>query len=882
MSISLKSIFSEKQKKSANNSGASKMRKILSKLSGAFMLPISVMSIAGLLLGIGAAIANNAESYDVVKGITEVNIHLKRFGSFIQMLGEPVFAALPLLFAAAFVIAFTDEAGVAVFSAIIGFLVFIAIQSVFISDVENDTVKKVVEKVIDTKSLGIDEKKDLTAEIIKKILDAKKNEISTELIKKVKETKGVQILFSGAGRDPEGLSRLVGSSLGFRSLQTSVFGGIAVGLTVQFLYNRFHTIQLPQMISFFGGKRFVSLITIPAMALLAFVFLIFWPWVGIALNLFGASLAKVPFGIESFIFGYIERSLIPFGLHHVFYAPLWYSQAGGDAGATITEWALKEGIEVVSKGAGDFEVVKKAGAINPIEPGESLKTLLIDIAKNKDKFVGDSTASTYLLRFANTIDYTKDGKEFSIPLFKFLENNGFKVGRFADGKFSGMMFGLPAAAAAMIMAAPKENRKVASGTVIPAAATSFVTGVTEPIEFTFLFLSPLLFWGFHALMMAFSFMFANLAGVHVPMVFSGGVLDLLIYGAIPVQKGTNFWWVLVVGLAYAPIYYFVFLFFIKWKNLETPGRGENTKLFTKSDYLARKDQSKGKNVDPQVLAIVQGYGGIDNITIFNNCASRLRYDVKDLSLVDEQKLKSAGVVAIKVEGQHHVQAILGPIAEQMNAKINSQRELIKSLSESEINEILQNKPKKVQISVENQCNCGETCDCNTPHEVFAPATGELIELAQVNDGVFSESKLGQGFAIRIGKAGKKDIFSPITGQVRMVFATKHALGFSSLDGKTQILMHIGVDTVELEGHGIEVFVDAGQEIQAGDKVATVDLDYLTNSGITNTDVIVVVLHESKQKDFKFAIEPQRIDFLPLLVGKSENSSIDSKTNNENN
>lgn len=217
MSISLKSIFSEKQKKSANNSGASKMRKILSKLSGAFMLPISVMSIAGLLLGIGAAIANNGDAY----------FHLKRFGLFIQMLGEPVFAALPLLFAAAFVIAFTDEAGVAVFSTVVGFLVFVAIQSVFISDVKVD---------------GKD---------------------------------GVTILFGGAGRDPVGLTRLVGGSLGFRSLQTSVFGGIAVGLTVQFLYNRFHTIQLPQMISFFGGKRFVSLITIPAMALLAFVFLIF-------------------------------------------------------------------------------------------------------------------------------------------------------------------------------------------------------------------------------------------------------------------------------------------------------------------------------------------------------------------------------------------------------------------------------------------------------------------------------------------------------------------------------------------------------------------------------------------------------------------------------
>ncbi|MDW2931912.1 glucose PTS transporter subunit IIA [Mesomycoplasma ovipneumoniae] len=808
MSISLKSIFSEKTRKSTNNSGAGKMRKILSKISGAFMLPISVMSIAGLFLGVGAAIASNTSSAS-----------LKQFGAFIQALGDPIFAGLPVLFAIAFVIAFTDEAGVAVFATLIGYLVFSSVQSVFITDVEN----------------------------------------------------GVTILFSGAGRDPAGLKGLVGGAMGFRALQTSVFGGIAVGLTVQYLYNRFHTIQLPQMISFFGGKRFVALITIPAMALLAFVFLIFWPWIGIVLNLFGASLAKVPYGFESFIFGYIERSLIPFGLHHVFYAPLWFSSAGGDAGATIVDWAKDQGIEVVTKTAEAanqtqviYEVVAKAQTM----PSDSLKELLIDITKNKDKFVGDSTASLTLLGAPNTIDYTVDGKEFSIPLFTFLENHGFKVGRFADGKFSGMMFGLPAAAAAMIMAAPKENRKVAAGTVIPAAATSFVTGVTEPIEFTFLFLSPLLFWGFHAFMMALSFMFANLAGVHIPMAFSGGVLDLLIYGAVPVQKGTNFWWVLVVGLAYVPIYYFVFLFVIKWKNLETPGRGTNTKLFTKSDYLARKDKSKSaSSVDPQVLAIVDGYGGIDNITNFNNCASRLRYDIKDLSLVDEQKLKAAGVVAIKVEGQHHVQAILGPIAEQMNAKINSQRDLIKAMSQDEIDAILKNKPAKPMPEKVEMTKC-ENKTCHLPEEIYSPATGELIELAQVKDGVFSEEKLGKGFAIRVGNTGKKDIFSPIEGQIKMVFNTKHAIGFASKDNKTQVLIHIGIDTVELHGQGIEVFVEAGQDISVGDKVASVDLDYLTQSGIKNTDIIVVILHESDKKEFEFKVPLQNINQLPMLVGQS--------------
>ncbi|MEG7280032.1 glucose PTS transporter subunit IIA [Mesomycoplasma ovipneumoniae str. Black Butte] len=821
MSISLKSVFSEKIRKSTNNSGAGKLRKILSKLSGAFMLPISVMSIAGLLLGVGAAIANNAESLH----------NLKQFGQFIQALGDAVFAGLPVLFAIAFVIAFTDESGVAVFATLIGYLVFSSVQTVFITDVD------IPDPADAKKSIG----------------------------------KGVSILFSGAGRDPAGLTRLVGGALGFRALQTSVFGGIAVGLVVQYLYNRFHTIQLPQMISFYGGKRFVALITIPVMGLLAFVFLIFWPWIGIGLNLFGASLAKVPYGFESFIFGYIERSLIPFGLHHVFYAPLWFSSAGGDAGATIADWAKDQGIEVIQKtteAANQTQVIYEVVASGKVIPGDSLKEILLDHAQNKDKFVGDSTASIYLLKFANTIDYTEDGKAVSIPLFTFLENHGFKVGRFADGKFSGMMFGLPAAAAAMIMAAPKENRKVTAGTVVPAAATSFVTGVTEPIEFTFLFLSPLLFWGFHAFMMALSFMFANLAGVHIPMVFSGGVLDLLIYGAVPVQKGTNFWWVLVVGLAYAPIYYFVFLFVIKWKNLETPGRGTNTKLFTKSDYLARKDSSKSaSSVDPQVLAIVDGYGGIDNITNFNNCASRLRYDIKDLSLVDEQKLKAAGVVAIKVEGQHHVQAILGPIAEQMNAKINSQRDLIKAMSQDEIDAILKNKPAKSMPEKVEMTKC-ENKTCHLPEEIYSPAIGELIELAQVKDGVFSEEKLGKGFAIRVGNTGKKDIFSPINGQIKMVFNTKHAIGFASKDNKTQVLIHIGIDTVELHGQGIEVFVEAGQDISVGDKVASVDLDYLTQSGIKNTDIIVVILHESDKKEFQFKVPLQNINQLPVLVGQS--------------
>lgn len=770
--MSITGFFKSKSSVASDNSKKGNLRQVLSKISGAFMLPISVMSIAGLFLGVGAAIASNSSASGAIK-----------FGNLIQALGDPVFSALPLLFAIAFVIAFTDEAGVAVFATIIGYLVFVAVQQVFI------TVNKT-------------------------------------------ETEAV-ILFEGGGRGKAELVKIVGKSLGFTSLQTSVFGGIAVGMFVQFLYNKFHTIQLPQIISFFGGKRFVALVTIPAMALLAFVFLIFWPWVGVVLNKFGALLGQTPYGFDSLIFGYIERSLIPFGLHHVFYAPLWYTSVGGDAGATI-EAGLKAA-------AGDGVIIN----------GANTAAILKDYAADKSAFQGDSTAALKLLKYGNFIDYTLNGKEVKVPLFTFLQNNGMKIGRFADGKFSGMMFGLPAAAAAMVVAAPKENRKVALGTVFPAALTSFMTGVTEPIEFTFLFLSPLLFWGFHAGMMAISFWLANLSGVHIPMAFSGGVLDMVLYGVVPLQKGTNFWWPLVIGLAYLPIYFFGFWFFIKWQNLETPGRGKTIKLFTKKDYLAAKD-NKSKvdaktEVDPQVAAIIEGYGGVDNIVAFNNCASRLRYDIKDLSKVSEEKLKAAGAVAIKVEGTNHVQAIMGPVAEQLNSKIKSQISLIK--------------PEKTEApaEVKNEDRCNEI-------KLYSPAKGTLVDLAQVQDGVFSDKLLGDGFAIKVGETGKVDIYSPINGKVTVAYPTKHAFGIISKCGKLSLLIHIGVDTVKLDGLGFTSFVDVDQEVKQGDKLSTVDLDTLKANGISKTDVIVVALSESEMKNVILNNEVSSVD-QNTLVGK---------------
>ncbi|ADE19812.1 PTS transporter subunit IIABC [Mycoplasma crocodyli] len=863
-----KKLSKKESNKSKDNSGSSKVRKVLSKISGAFMLPISIMAIAGLFLGVGATISHQAVN----------NQGLKVFGEFIKMLGEPVFAALPLLFASAFVVAFTDEAGVGVFATIIAYLTFSALQSVFIWESYTSLMHN-----------GTPVPAQIYDENLGKFVDLldKEGKIIPE-----KTLEGYVILFKQGGRDAASMEKLVGSTLGFKSLQTSAFGGIAVGLIVQYLYNRFHTIQLPSVISFFGGKRFVAIISIIAMIPTAFIFLLLWPWIGKGLSTFGNYLGKVPYGFESFIFGFLERSLVPFGLHHAFYAPLWYTQAGGDLYTALNNF-------------------KTSGLV----PGESLNDLIKTVAESKNKFVGDSTMSLSLVGFKyNTIEYTLNGTAVSKPLFAFLAQDlGIKVGRFLDGKFSFMIFGLPAAGLAMIMAAPKENRKLAIGAVLPAAITCLVTGVTEPIEFTFLFLAPWLFWGFHAFFCALSFMIANLLGVHIPMAFSGGLLDLTIYGIIPFAKGTNFYWTLAVGAGYAPIYFFAFLFFIKKFNLETPGRGRNVKLFTKEDYLKQKD-TKGTTqdlgqIDPKGLAVVQAYGGISNITSFNNCASRLRYDVLDGSLVNEDALKAAGAAGVKREGNNHVQAIFGPVSEQLNSKIKSQRDLIsqwelsnKLTPEVKEGQIIQTVKTVEVVETVTTVNSNELQDqkivktvtitepivsekttieklndenvivetiktveekpaaisvekektiLNTDEVVSlqSPACGKVKSLESLHDGVFSEKMVGEGFVVAFSAKKEARIYSPVDGKISMVYDTKHAYGITTNSG-INLLLHIGIDTVKLNGQGFTSFVKVNKKVSAGDVIATVNLELLRASKIKITDLITIVLPDSSKTNVR--------------------------------
>ena len=621
-----------KKGKTANKPPSTKTgggaRAFLSKLSGGFLLPISVLSIAGLFLGIGATIVTGAKDGDVI-----LNQTMNDFGLFIKNLGDPIFGVLPLLFAIAIVISFTEEAGVGVFNAVLGYVVFTALQTVFIHPVNGPDGK----------------------------------------------VAGYSVLFQGGARTPAELLNLVGDVLGFKALQTSVFGGIVIGFTVQWAYNKFHTVRLPQWLAFYGGKRFVAFPVIGLMVPVVFLFLLLWPYIGFAFNWIGQNSGKLPIGLDSFIFGFIERTLVPFGLHHAFYSPLWYTAAGADVAAQVNTF------------------IEQGGKIVDSSQLNQLATLLGGTVSDTGKIIGqsvfgDSTTSLKLLGWTGgDVRYTLPGSstEISKPIYLFIQDTGLRIGRFLQGKFSFMQWGLPAAGLAMVMAAPKENRQVAIAVVFPAAVTSFMTGVTEPIEFTFLFLAPWLFFGFHAFFCALSFMLMNVLSVHIAQSLSGGFLDLVLYGMVHVTKGTNFWWTIVVGLAYAPIYYFVFYFAITKLNIDTPGRGGNIQLFTKKDYQAKKDAAKlaaagpggqqipvgsesalSAEVDPQTQGIIEAYGGRENIVRTSCCASRLRIDVKDANLVDVNRLKALGAFGVQKVSPTHVQAIFGPISELLLTKID--------------------------------------------------------------------------------------------------------------------------------------------------------------------------------------------------------------------
>ncbi|MFC7371292.1 glucose-specific PTS transporter subunit IIBC [Fictibacillus iocasae] len=518
--------------------------------------------------------------------------------------------------------------------------------------------------------------------------------------------------------------------LGIPTLQTGVFGGIIVGILASYLYKKYYNIELPSYLGFFAGKRFVPIITAVSALGLGIVMTFVWPFAQAGLNAFSTSMIDANPTLAAFIFGVIERSLIPFGLHHIFYSPFWFEFGSytNQAGEVIR---------------GDQKIF-----------------------------------------FAQL----KDNVELT-------------AGTFMTGKFPFMMFGLPAAALAMYHEARPEQKKIVAGILGSAALTSFLTGITEPIEFTFLFVAPVLF-GIHAIFAGLSFMIMQILNVKIGMTFSGGIIDYLLFGVLP--NRTDWWLVIPVGLALSVIYYFGFRFAIRKWNLKTPGRE-----IVDDEVETNVGPS---NKDSLAANILEALGGQPNISNLDACITRLRVSVNDAKEVDKNRLKKLGASGV-LEMGNNIQAIFGTRSDTIK---------------SEIQDIMKGKvvakPKNAE-PVAEQGVVQETKEVPAQaaeDKIIAPIEGKILPITEVPDQVFSGKMMGDGFAI---EPANGTVVSPVNGKIVNIFPTKHAIGIESESGK-EILIHFGIDTVKLKGEGFESFVKEGDTVTAGQKLLEVDLDFV--------------------------------------------------------
>ncbi|WP_025027018.1 glucose-specific PTS transporter subunit IIBC [Caldalkalibacillus mannanilyticus] len=541
------------------------------------------------------------------------------------------------------------------------------------------------------------------------------------------------------------------SILGIPTLQTGVFGGIIIGILAAYMYNRFYTIELPSYLGFFAGKRFVPIITAVSALGLGIVMIFIWPPIQHGLNVFSHSMIDANRTTAAFIFGVIERALIPFGLHHIFYAPFW------------------------------FEFGSYTNAAGEIVRGDQRMFF----------------------------EQVKDGVELT-------------AGTFMTGKFPFMMFGLPAAALAIYHCARRDQKKLVAGIMGSAALTSFLTGITEPIEFSFLFVAPALFV-IHTIFAGLSFMIMDILNVKIGMTFSGGVIDFLLFGVLP--NRTDWWLVIPVGLVFAVIYYFGFRFAITKWNLMTPGREK----VTEEEGNAKPQAG---NLAFEVLAAM---GGKENISYLDACITRLRVSVNDSKKVDKERLKKLGAAGV-LEVGNNIQAIFGPKSDtlkgQMKDIMDGKSPAAHPVSpEQEVREQIED---VVPDALENKLKGQES--------FVMPIEGELLPISEVPDQIFSEKMMGDGFAI-LPKDGK--VVSPVDGKIVNLFPTKHAIGIESKNG-FEILIHVGIDTVKLKGEGFEALVSQGDEVKKGQPLLNVDLEYVKkNAPSIMTPIVFTNLSEGQ-------------------------------------
>lgn len=664
---------------------------VLQRVGRSFMLPIALLPVAGLLLGIGSSFTN--ETMLAAYGLNSV-IHpgnlIYTILDVMSQTGNAVFNNLALLFAMGVAIGMArKEKEVAALSGAVAYIIM---------------------------------------------------------------NTAIQAMINAAGGVEAMPANSTTTMLGITTLQMGVFGGIVVGLGVAALHNKFYKIELPQVLAFFGGTRFVPIVSSIVYLVVGIAMFYIWPVVQNGIAALGALVLASGYA-GTFIYGLLERALIPFGLHHVFYMPFWQTAVGGSA--------IIDGVTVT-------------GAQNIFFAELASKTTTV----------------------------------FSVS-----------ATRFMAGKFPFMMFGLPGAALAMYQCAKPEKRKAAGGLLLSAALTAFLTGITEPLEFTFIFVA-LPMYAVHCVLAGLSFMLMHILNVGVGMTFSGGLIDLVLFGVMQGNAKTHWVWVVVVGAVYFVLYYIIFRFMISKFDYKTPGRddAEEVKLYTRADVNARNAASGSVPAgnDPVSALIVEGLGGAANLADVDCCATRLRCTVNDAALVKQDVLKASGASGVICKG-NGVQVVYGPKVAVIKAKLE---------------DYLESAPKDPVVAP-------------SPAAVAAPAAkdtvlsaclnGTVVPLADVKDEAFASGVLGDGIAI---EPSDGELVAPADGEISSTFETHHAVGMTTADG-AELLMHIGIDTVKLGGKHFTYLVNEGDKVKKGQPLIRFDLEAIKAEGYPVTTPVIV-------------------------------------------
>ena len=670
---------------------------VLQRVGRSFMLPIALLPVAGLLLGIGSSFTN--ETMLAAYGLNSV-IHpgtlIYTILDVMSQTGSAVFNNLALLFAMGVAIGMArKEKEVAALSGAVAYIIM---------------------------------------------------------------NTAIQAMINAAGGVDAMPANSTTTMLGITTLQMGVFGGIVVGLGVAALHNKFYKIELPQVLAFFGGTRFVPIISSIVYLIVGIAMFYVWPVVQNGISALG-SLVLASGYAGTFIYGLLERALIPFGLHHVFYMPFWQTAVGGTA--------IIDGVTVT-------------GAQNIF-------------------FAELASKSTTVFSVSAT--------------------------RFMAGKFPFMIFGLPGAALAMYQCAKPEKRKVAGGLLLSAALTSMLTGITEPLEFTFIFVA-LPMYAVHCVLAGLSYMFMHILNVGVGMTFSGGLIDMVLFGVMQGNAKTHWIWIVVVGVVYFVIYYLVFRFMISKFDYKTPGRddAEEVKLYTRADVNARSAASGSTapaGDDPVSALIVEGLGGTDNLSDVDCCATRLRCTVKDAALVRQDVLKASGASGVICKG-NGVQVVYGPKVAVIKAKLE---------------DYLENAPKTPAAAAAPAPAAAPAAPAAAAKDTVLAAclTGTVVPLAEVKDEAFASGALGDGIAI---EPAVGELVAPADGEISSTFDTHHAVGMTTVDG-AELLMHIGIDTVKLGGKHFTYLVNEGDKVRKGQPLIRFDIEAIKAEGYPVTTPLIV-------------------------------------------